>query len=67
MLSANQFMRRVVRTERSALIQIRCVQCGFTTVGVKERIDTFEKEHPGDCKGSARQNLSRDMERRAAA
>jgi hypothetical protein len=38
MLSANQFMRRVVRTERSALIQIRCVQCGFTTVGVKERI-----------------------------
>jgi hypothetical protein len=59
-------MRRVVRTERSALIQTRCVQCGFTTIGVKERIDTFEKEHPGRCKGSARPNLALDMAKPAA-
>jgi hypothetical protein len=39
---ANQFTRRVIRTERSALIQITCVQCGFTAVGVKERIQIIE-------------------------
>jgi hypothetical protein len=50
--SANQFTRRVIRTERSALI-LTCRECGFTTVGVKERIQMIEKEHPSRCEGSS--------------
>ncbi len=50
---ANQFTRRVIRTERAALIQITCVQCGFTTVGIKERIQLIENEHPSRCKVSS--------------
>ncbi len=53
MLPATQFTRCVIRTERSALVQIRCLRCGFTTVGVKEHIETVEKEHPRECTGSA--------------
>jgi hypothetical protein len=53
MWPANQFRRRVIRTERSTLIQTSCSQCGFTTVGVKERIQIIEKEHPSRCGGSA--------------
>ncbi len=50
---ANQFTRRVIRTERSALIQITCVQCGFSTVGMKERIQIIEKAHPSSCEGNS--------------
>jgi hypothetical protein len=48
-----QFTRRVLHTERLVLIQTKCVRCGFTTIGVKERIERIEKEHPRECKGSA--------------
>ena len=58
-LPANQFTRRVIRTERAALIQIRCGRCGFTTVGAKERIEAVEKEHPRECNGSAGPNPRR--------
>jgi hypothetical protein len=61
---ANQFTRRVIRTERSALIQITCVQCGFTTVGLKERIQIIEKEHPSRCRGSSqRRELRKNPEK----
>jgi hypothetical protein len=53
MWPANQFTRRVIRTERSALIQTTCVHCGYSAVGVKERIQIVEKEHPSRCEGSS--------------
>ncbi len=56
---ANLFTRRVIRTERSALTQITCVRCGFTTVGVKERIQIIEDEHPSGCKGSSQRRVLR--------
>ena len=56
MSPANQFTRRVIRTERAALIQIRCARCGFATVGAKESIETLEKEHTTACSGSASPN-----------
>ncbi len=60
---ANQFTRRVIRTERSALIQITCVECGFTTVGLNERIQIIEREHPSRCKGSSqRRELRKNPE-----
>ncbi len=66
-LPANQFARRVIRTERSALVQIRCLRCGFTTVGVKERIETVEKEHTTECNGSPGHGTSQNRPHKTAA
>jgi hypothetical protein len=64
MLISNQFKKRLIRTERSALIQITCVECGFTTVGVRERIQRIENEHPNRCKSSSPCLLARTREER---
>jgi hypothetical protein len=66
MFSSNQFKKRLIRTERSVLIQITCVECGFTTVGVREQIQQIENEHPNRCQGSS-PYPAREHKRRATA